>query len=170
MTAPAPRSTRPHRKKLGWLLWLLIGWLLFFSFLGWLRLYGALSQWQWLLSLNLSVSPLYLAAGGACWGVAGLTASLAVWLRRPWAPTAVRLASAFFAVSYWLDRLTVGAAGSSQANWLFALIMTLMGLAFAWGIFSFPHTRQIFDQLHGSPHDAAAKKGAVHEQRPTARG
>jgi hypothetical protein len=170
MTPPELPSTRPRRVKLGWLLWLLIAWMCFFSLLGWLRLYGALSQWQWLLTLNLSVSPLYLAAGGAAWGVAGLLAGLGVWLRQRWAPAAVRLASAFFAASYWLDRLTVGAAGSLQPNWPFALIMTLMGLAFAWGIFSFPHTRLIFDQPQGSPHDAAAQKGAVHEQRPTARG
>jgi hypothetical protein len=154
MTPPAPPSTRPRRVKLGWLLWLLIAWLSFFSLLGWLRLYGAISQWQWLQTLNLSVSPLYLAAGGAAWGLAGLLAGLGVWLRRRWAPIAVRLASAFFAATYWLDRLVIGSDDSLQTNWPFALIMTLMGLAFAWGLFSFPHTRQIF---------ADAQKGATHE-------
>ena len=154
MTPPAPSSTGQRRVRLGWLLWLLIAWLLFFSLLGWLRLYGALSQWWWLHTLNLSVSPLYLAAGGATWGLAGLLAGLGVWLRQRWAPLAVRLASAFFAASYWLDRLAAGRGGNLQPDWPFALIMTLMGLAFAWGIFSFPHTRKIF---------AAAPKGAAHE-------
>lgn len=154
MTSSAPPSTPPHRLKLGWLLWLLIAWLWFFSLLGWLRLYGTLSQWQWLLTLHLSVSPLYLAAGGAAWGVAGLLAGLGVCLRQRWAPKAVRLVSAFFAASYWLDRLAAGRGGNLQPNWPFALIMTLMGLAFAWGIFSFPHTRKIF---------TAAPKGAAHE-------
>lgn len=162
MTPYSPTS-KPRRVKLGWLLWLLIGWLLFFSLLGWLRLYGAVNQWQWLLSLQLTVSPLYLAIGGAAWGLAGAASGLGVWLRRRWAPLAVRLACAFFAASYWLDRLTVSAGSSSQANALFALIMTLMGLAFAWGIFAFPHTRLIFEGPPDELHEAAAQKGAVHE-------
>jgi hypothetical protein len=150
MTSPAQVSGKTRQVKLGWLLNLLIAAMLFFSLLGWLRLYGAISQWQWLLSLPLSVSPLYLAAGGAAWGLAGAAAGLGLWLRQRWAPVAARLASLFFAASYWLDRLTFGATGSSQVNLPFTLILTMLGLAFTWGIFAFPHTRLIYN---GTPSD-----------------
>ncbi len=106
--------------------------LLFFSLTGWMRLYLSIQDWQLLASLGLFPGPLYLAVYGAIVGLCGAAAALSLWLRRPWAPRAVRIGALAVAAWYWLDRLFFTQSASSRTNWPFSAGMTVICLLFVF--------------------------------------
>ncbi len=114
--------------------------------MGWLRVIGAAQEWALLLQLDLSVSPIYLVAGGVLWGLAGLPAAVGLWLGKSWAPWAARGAAVFFAASYWLDRLAFSQPAIAQPNWPFALGVTLAGLGYAFTILALGAGRSYFER------------------------
>src|SRR5664279_2146441 len=96
------KNRQPGRS---FLLIVLVFGLLFLSLTGWLRLYLSIQDWQLLVSLGLFPGPLYLAVYGVVVGLFGAAAALSLWLRRLWAPRAVRIGALAAAAWYWLDRL-----------------------------------------------------------------
>jgi hypothetical protein len=123
------KNRQPGRSLL--LIVLVVG-LLFFSLTGWLRLYLSIQDWQLLVSLGLFPGPLYLALYGALVGLFGAGAALSLWLRRPWAPRAVRIGVLAAAAWYWLDRLLFTQSLSSWTNWPFSAGITLICLLFVF--------------------------------------
>jgi hypothetical protein len=106
--------------------------LVFFSLTGWLRLYLSVQDWQLLTSLGLFPGPLYLAVYGAVVGLCGAAGAVSLWLRRPWAPRAVRMGALAAAAWYWLDRFLFTQSASSWTNWPFSAGMTVVCLLFVF--------------------------------------
>ena len=112
-------------------------WVVFFgyaliSIAGWVRMIGALVDWDWLSFAGVWPGPLYLAATGGLWGVAGMAAVIWLWLRREWARKAAFGVALFLAITFWADRLLTTSLNPYGNNNLFAAIMTLLGLVFVW--------------------------------------
>jgi len=124
-------------------------WLIFILFLvlGWLgvvRVWQAVAEWNWLAGYGLRVSPLYLAASGAAWAVAGLLPAIGIWFRRRWSLWGGRVAVILAAGMYWADRLVFAVSPSDRANLFFAAGLTAFLVFYVLGVFSLPATRQYF--------------------------
>ncbi len=98
--------------------------------LGWLRFEQALRDWSLLVQLGAWPGPLYIAAGGAAWGLAGLPPAWGLWTGRAWGALAGLLAGLFFPLTYWIDRLIAQQVSQSFSNWPFALGVTAIWLIF----------------------------------------
>jgi hypothetical protein len=119
------------------LLWLV----LFLSAWGAVRLVAALRWWDVLNEFGASLSPLYLAAGGAVWGVAGGVLYWHMATRKPRARSAL-LASAFLWYGqYWVEWMFFQAP---RANTGFVLTLTTTLLAVVVIAVHLPGTKTYF--------------------------
>jgi len=112
---------------------------LYLALMGWLRLQQALVDWDLLLQFGARPGPLYLAIGGAVWGVLGLAGTVFIYTPRRWTRWAPLGIALLISASYWADFLLFTRSAEMMTNWPFALGVTLLGLlycAWATGIFS----------------------------------
>ena len=141
---PEPR----HRVIYPWILF--FGYALF-SLAGWVRMIATVVDWHWYVLAGVWPGPLYLAITGGLWGLAGMTAVIWLWLRRPWARTASFIVALFFALTFWGDRLLVVSLNSYGSNDLFAAVLTLLGLIFALRVLRpLNEFRSIFKKCEGN--------------------
>jgi hypothetical protein len=129
---PAPIPRMPRRYRVARLLHL--AGLLYLSLAGWSRMILALTDYDLLQELQVVPGPTYLVVGGALWGLLGVAASVLLFVPRRWARWGVLTADLLFALSYWLDRIFFVRASQAQANWPFALFLTLALLAFSGSV------------------------------------
>jgi hypothetical protein len=125
--APPPKF--PRRYALYRLLHLVV--LLYLSFAGWSRFALAFGLRSLLESIQVNPGPVYLALGGALWGLLGLGGAALLFVRKLWARLAVFGIALIFAISYWIDRLLFIRSADMQANWPYALVLTVILLAFS---------------------------------------
>jgi hypothetical protein len=126
---PAPPPKFPRRYALYRLMHVVV--LLYLSFAGWSRFALAFGLRSLLESIQVSPGPVYLALGGALWGLLGLAGAAFLFMRKLWTRLAVFGVSLVFAISFWADRLFFVRSADLQANWPFALVMTIILLAFS---------------------------------------
>jgi hypothetical protein len=100
------------------------------SGLGWVRFEQALAHWSLLLEFGARPGPLYIAAGGALWGLAGLPAAFGLLTCRRWGPSLARWIALIYPLTYWADRLLFASAQGGMQNWAFALAVTALWLAY----------------------------------------
>ena len=125
---PAPLKL-PRRYRIYQGLYLVI--LAIFSFLGWSRMALVFDERALLTQIGVRPDPLLLAVGGALWGLLGLAGIGLLFVKRKWARALEVGISLVFALTYWLDRLLLSQSPGSLANWPFALLITLVLLAFS---------------------------------------
>ncbi len=101
---------------------------------GWLRLQQAIIYWDKLVTYKMDVPPLYLAVSGAVFGIVMLLAAIWLWFGLPYYRSLTAVAVASFSLWYWIDRLTLTRNDSMQANWLFALLVTLFFWVFTFTV------------------------------------
>jgi hypothetical protein len=128
---PTWRQSRPGR----WVRLLALVFV-FLALMGWLRFQQALSGWSLLIQLGAWPGPLYIAAGGAAWGLVGLPAAWGLWVGRGWGALAALLAGLFYPLSYWTDRLIAQQVSQGFSNWPFALGVTAIWLIFIFVVLS----------------------------------
>jgi hypothetical protein len=88
--------------------------------------------------------PLYLALGGALWGLLALPAAWGLWAGKRWAPITSRLAALVLFLSFWFDRLVTAWVGSPPPNTVFVLVVSVFGMAFTFGALALPAAREYF--------------------------
>ena len=108
--------------------WLHLLGLLYLAWMGGSRLVLALSERELIEALGAEPGPGYLAAAGALWAAAGIAGAAFLFVPRRWARVAVFGLGLLIALSYWADRLVFI---PEQANWPFALFLTLVALMFS---------------------------------------
>lgn len=104
---------------------------LYIALAGWQRLSLAWTSQSLLEQIGMVPGPAYLIASGLAWGLLGLSAAGLALVTRRWAYRAVFGLSVLFALSYWLERLLLTRSDTAQANWPFALLATLLLLAYS---------------------------------------
>lgn len=122
---------------------LLIGVVLIFTGLNFLRLVLTIQSWKFLASI-LPVSPWYLALTGLVWSLVGCALIWGLWRRRAWAPVATRMISGIYVLYYWIDRLFVSHRTSLEANWPFTLAFCLLILIWIFWVFTWRKVRNYF--------------------------
>jgi hypothetical protein len=90
---------------------------------GAVRFVAALRAWEVLVEFESSLSPLYLSATGAGWGVVGGMLLWSLFTGRRWAPHAVLTSGSLWLAAYWLERLFFQ---TPRANLPFALAGTFL--------------------------------------------
>ncbi|MBI9043159.1 MAG: hypothetical protein JEZ06_01665 [Anaerolineaceae bacterium] len=135
---------------------LIIG-LLGFSLLGWLRLYQIIQDWDLIFSFSMSVPSLYLAVGGGTWGLAFLTAGLALWLRWPRAERFTRFVVLFITSWYWIDRLFFTRSTASRSNLLFSILLSILGVLLTMIVLEFYDEKTQEEDNIDSPEESAAQ-------------
>lgn len=108
--------------------------------LGFIRLAAALRAWDFLVELGARPGPLYMAIGGALWGLLGwgAVALLASRPRGDWNRPAVFLMVLLLAMTYWVDVLGFNRSAEMRVNWPFSLIVTAVGLTYLFIMLRLP--------------------------------
>ncbi len=112
--------------------WLLAAVFLALGALGWLRVQQAVAFWGMLAELKAWPGPLYIAAGGALWGVLGLTAAWGVWRPEKWGAAVGRGAAVLLAATWWIDRAWLSPGAGPFDGWPFALGVTVVWIGFVF--------------------------------------
>lgn len=103
------------------------------SLLGWLRLFIAIGDWNYLGEVAPAVLPVYLAISGMIWAVIGMVSAVGIWFRKRWSLILLACAVASFTIWYWMDKLLLSANPEAVSNWAFSLVLTICILAFFTG-------------------------------------
>jgi hypothetical protein len=114
------------------------------SLLGWLRLQQALFLWDILNEYGIQPPPIYFAISGAVWGSAALAAAVSLFLRLRWAGWYTLGMALGIALWYWIDRLFLSQPPATQADLPFAVVFTLLCLAFTAGVLALHRQRYLF--------------------------
>jgi hypothetical protein len=109
-----------------------------------LRAWVGFTQWNFILTLPLSVSPLFFVLSGLVWGFLGLW--LAFGLRRgsPWARKATMVSALLFAAFAWFDRLVLQAEGPQTTNRPFEIGLTVVLVGVVYAALTLPEARHFF--------------------------
>jgi hypothetical protein len=108
------------------------------------RFVESLARWDFLQALPLTVSPLYLALTGLCWGLVGLFLTWGLWRGKPVAAASLRWVAPVFVAYDWLDRVALVGGAVARVNWPFRAAFTLTGLAVLYWVLSRPGVRFFF--------------------------
>ena len=103
------------------------------SLLGWLRLFVAIGDWNYLGEVAPAVLPVYLAISGMIWAVIGMVSAVGIWFRKRWSLILLACAVASFTIWYWMDKLLLSANPEAVSNLAFSLVLTICILAFFTG-------------------------------------
>ncbi len=144
---PVPPRPTPARKRPFSVTLLAVG-VLIFTVLNWLRLIESIRQWDLLVSYPISVSPLYLAVSGACWGLAGLPLVWGLYFGCAWVLLPAKIAVPFYGAYYWIDKLWLAQPAAIATRWPFMAAVTLAALAFTFWTLTRPKARQFFRQAN----------------------
>ena len=112
--------------------WMLVLWIV----LGWLRFAQALQNRELVLAYTSPGVLVYLVGEGLISGLAGLPALWGLNFRNGWARWVIGGDALLYPALYWVERLFLWQDDSSQSNWPFMLVLTLIWLGVVlWGLF-----------------------------------
>ena len=103
-----------------WLVLLLTAW-------NGLRVWTAIAWRNVLVEFAAQPGPAYTIISGAAWMGAGLILLYGTWRRKPWARFLLFGIATGYTAWYWIERMVFQ---EQRPNWLFALILNLVVLAF----------------------------------------
>ena len=134
------KTSRPLLLKLLALLYLLLSWF------GWIRMAGALADWQLLNEFLSETMLVYIAAGGAVWGLGGLVSAVSLWFGMSIASWFSRAFAVVCFAWYWLDQLFLTRSSLAETERLFEVIASLLLLAFAILVPALPRVKRFLDK------------------------
>lgn len=138
MTDPTePRdSTRLVHPRRPFALRLIFWMLLLWTVLGWLRFGKALQNRELILAYTSLGIFVYMIGEGLIWGLIGLPALWGLNFRSSWAHWVIGVDALLYPAIYWVERLFLWQDETSQGNWPFMLVLTLIWLGVVlWGLF-----------------------------------
>lgn len=126
--------------------WLAIG-VLILAILYLIRFVEVVQTWDYLQSLPISVSPLYLGLTGLVWAVTWLATFFGLWRGQNWASSNLQIFSVLFAIYYWVDQALLGTDPNRMASYPFKIFATLAIITVIYWVLSRPQTRLYFGEL-----------------------
>jgi uncharacterized membrane protein YidH (DUF202 family) len=139
-----PPSQAQKRPKRSFLLILLIIIYLAIAYFGWLRFSHVLSGWKFYSQYPLANLLPYLAVSGFAWGALNLSSGVVLWFGWRWAPFLAGITAIISVIWYWLDRLLLTVPADARANQVFAVILSLLLVLFAFIVLALPAQRRFF--------------------------
>jgi hypothetical protein len=131
------------KPKRTFILWILIGSLMLWSLLGWLRMAETIEIWN-LLTFT-TPQPEYLLFSALSWGMVGLVFAFALLFRLRWARFA-SLAVLGLVLWYWVERIALTRSGTAWTNSLFAAGLSLLWVAYAFWVVSYTKRQGYFNK------------------------
>lgn len=122
----------------------LLGLVLTFTALQAVRLWAALTNWEFLSSLPLSVPPAYLAASGLLWALGGAWLAVGLWTAKPWAPRGTRIGLAAYTAFHWLDKSFLQVGGLQSSNLAFEAGLSLILIGSVLAVLALPQVQAYF--------------------------
>ena len=103
---------------------------------GFVRLGHAVTSWNDLINLSLSISPIYMVVTGLIFGLAGLPIGWGVWRGLSWAPRFTTGYIIFVLTYFWLNRIFFIRSETGLVNTPFAIGVTILILpGMSWVLF-----------------------------------
>ena len=127
--------------------WLTVGVLSFVA-INITRCATAVTQWDFLSSLPLSGSPLYLAATGLIWAIIGLPIIWGLWVGKGWTPRVIKVYVVLYAIYYWLERWLIKSNPIMNTCWATAAIITTILIILVFWITLHPSARKFFGEYN----------------------
>ena len=121
---------------------------LLFAGSGFLRLGGALVNWDLLAAAGMRPGPIYPALTGAAYGLSGLAVALGLWFGWQKAGRLARGLALFYAAWYWIDKLFIAGNPIARTNWPAALVISLGLLAAVIGILQLRRVRLFLHEVN----------------------
>ena len=131
-----------------WLVFLLVVAGVLFSAVSWLRFGMAVSLFDFLNGLPVSISPRYQILTGLLWGVSGLWVSVWLWKGHRRAPTALRILTVTYALYYWIDQLVIMTSEIRRTNWWFLALATGILILLVFLSLLPPAVKDFFGEQH----------------------
>ena len=139
-------QTKKHKRHNS-VTWLTVGMLSFVA-INIIRCATAVKQWDFLSSLPLSGSSLYLAATGLIWAITGLPIIWGLWVGKGWTPRVIKVYVVLYAIYYWLERWLIKSNPIMNTSWATAAIIAIIILAIVFWITIRPSTRKFFGEYN----------------------
>ncbi|MCJ7717110.1 MAG: hypothetical protein MUO54_11415 [Anaerolineales bacterium] len=133
-----PETKRPWILTVLSLVFFLVGFYNIFKFV------QVLLNLPLLLSLPITVSPLYLAADGLLWGISGLILFWGLWMGRTWSRKASLALTLLFTIVFWVDLIWISEPELLVTRWLISLILTALGVFAVFLILNLNSSRDFF--------------------------
>ncbi len=141
-TPDVPAAAQVRINKRPWSVTLLMAIVLIITAINLIRLVLSVRYWNF-LSTRSGISPIYLAATGLVWSIAGIFLVWGLWKAKTWAPRLMQAVTLTYALYYWLDHIFLmdhGMSGGTGVvsmtlplNWRFLAGVTALLLVFiAW--------------------------------------
>ena len=132
MTLSPARSQSKKSRKTIWTK-LLILLLLVIAWMGWTRMVQSILNWSWLVDLEITPGPLYLAIYGALQGCLALISAAGLWSGKSWAYPFSRTAVMLLFLMYWLERILFTRSPTGWTNLPFSIAASLVLLCLCAG-------------------------------------
>lgn len=87
--------------------------------------------WDFLLEVQQTVSPLYLALTGMLWAVFGLRVVWWLWLGRAQAWIGLIVLAISYTVYYWIEQFLLMTSPLRRTNWPFMAVVSVLAIAAA---------------------------------------
>lgn len=97
--------------------------LLSFSISGWLRVWQAYVNWEWMEKLQINPGPIYFVLNGAVWGVLFLVSLVGLLYRNNWGGWFTISTAILYSVWRWVDRLVFVKSPLANTGWVFEVIL-----------------------------------------------
>jgi hypothetical protein len=112
------------------------------------RFIQTIIQWEFLATLPLSVSPLYLALTGFGWGLIGLSLGLGLWFGWRYARRGLQIALPVFVVYDWIDLIFLVESPGGKASIPFRLGITIVFALMTYWILSRQGVKTFFGEVN----------------------
>ena len=119
-----------------------------FSLFNILKLIQVILQWKTLISLQLSIFPLYLAVSGFVWGISGLFITWSFWTGKSWARKPTLVIILLYTIKFWIDLIWIAEPTVLQTRWIINLILTVIGLP---AVYLSLYSRSSQNYFNGNP-------------------
>ena len=121
-------SENKHRRNRPRTITLICSLFLLFGLFNIIKLSQAILQWKTLISLQISISPLYLGISGFVWGISGIVISWSLWVGKSWARKLATGIILLYTITFWIDLIWIAEPTVLQTRWLVNLCLTIIGL------------------------------------------
>lgn len=108
------------------------------------KFWQATLHWRLITELNSRVSPYYPAGDGLLWFVIALSLAWGLWNAKRWARPASQIASIFYCLEFWGDKIWIANPESLIRHWPFMLLITILGICLILSILKHKTSRDYF--------------------------
>jgi hypothetical protein len=102
------------------------------------RALNGAAMWDFLMDVQLTVSPLYLVLTGLLWAVLGLRVAWWLWHGRILARAGLQVLAISYTLYYWIEQFLLMTSPLRRTNWPFMAVVSVLAIAAAFLVPALP--------------------------------